>query len=74
MLQRVEASWRMRGPSGKVLECGIYRTDAPGLEVRCGYGQEDLLRSQRAVEIGTAREIAEQWRQGVLAKGGFEEQ
>jgi hypothetical protein len=53
-----------------VLECGIYRI-ATGLEVRCGYGEDDLLRSQFASEIGTARDIAEQWRQAVVAKGGF---
>jgi hypothetical protein len=63
----------MKAPSGKVLECGIYRTATPGVEVRCGYGEDDLLRSQLAPEIGTARDIAEQWRQAVLGKGGFME-
>jgi hypothetical protein len=58
------------GASGKVLECGIYRT-AAGIEGRCGYGPDDLLRSQLAPEIGTACGVAEQWRRGVLAKGGF---
>ena len=56
-----------------MLECGIYRTDAPGLEVRCGYGEDGLLRSQRSAEIGRAREVAEAWRPAVLAKGGFTE-
>jgi hypothetical protein len=41
--------------------------------LRCGGYDEDLLRSEYAVEIGGAREIAEQWRQAVLAKGGFAE-
>jgi hypothetical protein len=67
-LERLETCWRMRSPSGR-----IYRDDAPGLEVRAGYGEEDPLRSQRAVEIGSARELAEAWRQAVLAKGGFAE-
>jgi hypothetical protein len=40
--------------------------------VHCGY-DEDLLRSEYAAEIGTAREGAEQCRQAVLAKGGFTE-
>jgi|SRR5688572_19886031 len=70
-LERIETCWRMKGSSGKVLECGIYRTAARGVEVRCGYGEEDLLRSQLAREIGAARAIAEEWRQTVLAKGGF---
>jgi hypothetical protein len=68
---RVEISWRMKGPSNRILECAIYRHLA-GVEVRCGYGEDDLLRSQTAPEIGTARDIAEQWRQAMLAKGGFE--
>ncbi len=55
-----------------MLTCGIYRTAAPGLEVRCGYGEEHLLRSQRVAEIGSGRELAEQWRRAVLANGGFE--
>jgi hypothetical protein len=39
----------MTGPSGRVLSCGIYRTDL-GLEVRVGYEPDDLLCSQFAVE------------------------
>jgi hypothetical protein len=67
----VEICWRLRGPSSKVLECGIYSDAAPGPEVRCGYGEDDLLRSQRTADIGTARDIAEEWRQAVIAKGGL---
>jgi hypothetical protein len=63
----------MRGPRGRILSCVIVRDAAPGLDVRAGYGEDDLLRSQRSAEIGTAREIAEQWRQAVIAKGGFHE-
>ena len=70
-LRLVRACWRMRGPSGKVLECGIYRTQGPGVEVRCGYGADDLLRSQRTAEIGRARDIAAQWKRPVLGKHGF---
>lgn len=69
-MERIETCWQMVGPSGKVLACAVYRVEA-GLEVRCGYSEEDLLRSQRAADIGTARELAEEWRQAVLAKGGF---
>jgi hypothetical protein len=52
------------------LRCGIYRSSA-GFEVQCAYGPHDLLRSQMAPEIGKAREIGAQWRQAVIAKGGF---
>lgn len=72
-LELLETCWRMTGPRGRVLGCGIYRTEGPGVEVRCGYGEDDLLRSQRSAEMGSAREVAEQWRQAVLEKGGFEE-
>jgi hypothetical protein len=74
-LDLVDTCWRMRSlqKSTRILSCGIHRTNAPGLEVRAGYSEEDLLRSQRTADIGCAREIAEGWRQAVIAKGGFEE-
>jgi hypothetical protein len=59
------------GPAGRVLTCGIDRTDL-GLQVRCGY-DEDLVRAEYAVEFGLARGIAEQWRRAVFAKRGFTE-
>jgi hypothetical protein len=71
LLKQLEIYWRMRAPSGRVVTCGIYRTDGPGVEVRAGFSEDDLLRSQRTPEIGSAREFAEEWRQAVLAKGGF---
>jgi hypothetical protein len=69
----LETCWRMRGPSGRILSCAIVRDAASGLDVRAGYAEDDLLWSQRTAEIGTAREIAETWRQAVIAKGGFVE-
>jgi hypothetical protein len=50
---------------------GVYRDDAPGLEVRVGYGENDLLRSQRTADLSVARSVATTWRAAVLAKGGF---
>jgi hypothetical protein len=74
-LELVELCGRMRSlqKASRILACGIYRDNAPGLEVRCGYSEEHLLRSQRTAEIGSARAIAETWRQAVIAKGGFTE-
>src|SRR5688572_2300733 len=69
-LERIETCWRMKGPSGRVFECCIYRTAARGVE-RCGYGEDGLLRSQLARDVSSARDISEQWRQAVFAKGGF---
>jgi len=68
----VETAWQMRAPSGRILACGIYDTDAPGLEVRCGYG-DDLLYSRRVADMEAARTEAEELRTTVLAKGGFTE-
>ena len=66
----IEKAWQLRAPSGRVITCGIYSDAAPGLDVRVGFSEDDLLRSQRAAEIGTARDIAEEWKEAVLAKGG----
>ena len=71
-LELLETCWRFVGPSGRLLTCGIYRTDA-GVEVRVGYGEEELVYSRLAIEIGTARETAAELRQAVIAKGGFTE-
>ena len=57
----------------RILSCGIYRTSGPGLEVRASYSDDDLLRSQRTAEIGSAREIAEAWRLVVTGNGEFED-
>lgn len=70
-LELLEPCWRFRGPTRRVVSCGIYTTDV-GLEVRAGYSAEDLLRSERAHDLGAARQVAETWRQAVIAKGGFE--
>jgi hypothetical protein len=69
-LDLLEVCWRVVGPTEKVIECGIYRTDV-GLEVRCRYAEhvEHLFRSQFATEIAAARAIADEWKGAVLEKG-----
>jgi hypothetical protein len=69
VLDLLEMCWRVARPSGSVICGGIYRTEAPGAEVRAALSEEDLVRSQRTAEIGSARELAEDWRQAALAKG-----
>ena len=68
-LELIEACWCMKGPNGKVLQCGIYRSAAPGVELRAGYG-DDLQRSDRVKGINQARVIADTWKALVLSKGG----
>ena len=70
-LDLIEVCWRVVGPSTHAIECGIYRTDA-GLEVRCDFSVEYLLRSEFAMEIDAVREIAEASKAAVTAKGSFE--
>src|SRR5688572_6135945 len=44
-LDLVETCWRATSATGIVFSCGVYQTDA-GLELRVGYGPDDLIRSQ----------------------------
>jgi hypothetical protein len=64
----LEACWQMTSPRGRVLTCGVFQTIA-GLEVRCSYSDDDLIRSQFARELGTAREIAAGWKTAAEVKG-----
>jgi hypothetical protein len=69
--QLVEAYWRAVGPSGKELSCGLYRT-AAGLELRCGYQIDELLRSTRMGLKDDARYTAALWLLVVLSNGSFD--
>ena len=64
----IETSWQLTSPRGRVLTCGVFRTIA-GLEVRCGYSEDDLIRSQIARELGAAREVAAGWKTAALERG-----
>jgi hypothetical protein len=64
----LETCWKLRSPRGRVLTCGVLRTIA-GLEVRCSYAQDDLIRSQYAPAIETARAIAIEWKTTAERKG-----
>lgn len=65
----LEMCWQLRSPRGRVLTCAVYRTLADLREVRCGYGESDLIRSHHAVEIGTARALAADWKSAAALKG-----
>jgi len=70
-LELVEIAWRMRAPSGRILECGIYLTDA-GFEVRVGYSIYDPLATQYALTLDLARRNAETFRLATTANPRFE--
>lgn len=64
--------WRLRVvPTGRELVCGIFETDA-GLEGRCGY-RDDLLRSELCPDLLSARDIAANMKQAIVALGSIEE-
>lgn len=52
------------------LTASLFQTDT-GLELRVGFSEDNLLRLQRTADIGSVREIAEAWRQTVIAKGVY---
>jgi hypothetical protein len=58
----------LASPRTRLLTCGVFRTIA-GLELRCGYGEDDLIRSQYAIEIGMSRALAADWRAAAVLKG-----
>ena len=68
----VESCWQLRTPRGRVITCAIYRDVAPGFDVRCGFSDDDLLRSQRASALGRARAISEAWKLAAIKKGFME--
>jgi hypothetical protein len=64
----LETCWKMTSPRGLVLTCGVFQTIV-GLEVRCGYSDDDLIRSQLARKLETAREVAAGWKRAAIEKG-----
>jgi hypothetical protein len=66
--------WRMRGTSGRNIECCAYRVET-GLELRTMYTPTEIIASQlfRGVDADDKlAEAADQWRPNLVAKG-FEE-
>ena len=45
-LKLLETCWRLQTPSGRIIDCGIYRTDAPGLG-NCRDTRSDELSEDR---------------------------
>lgn len=72
-LERIEICWRVVGPSKRVLTCALYRTDAPGVEVRSSYTEDSLVSSSLERNLDLAREKARLWHGAVMAMGSFED-
>jgi hypothetical protein len=73
-LKLIEVAWRMRPTNGgAITTCALYRVAGSGVEVRSYHVDEhDLLGSHRVVNIRTARQLAEEWREAMVAKGFVE--
>jgi hypothetical protein len=57
-LTLLETSWQLKSRKGRMLTCGIFQT-VIGLEVRAGFGEDDLIRSQYVGEITAASQPAQ---------------
>jgi hypothetical protein len=70
-LELIEMLWRVVGPSGKTIVCGIYEGAAGRVEVRCHYAEsfDSLIRSEVASDIDVARDMANAWRAAAIEKG-----
>lgn len=69
-LDLIESCWTFKSPtSQRVISYGIYQTDA-GLEIRAGYSDDDILRTERVPAIESARVLADGWR-AMMRERGF---
>jgi hypothetical protein len=71
-LEWLETRWRVKGPGGRELTCGIFLGEA-GYDVRAEYAADDVMRSQWARDVDAARRIADRWLEEIRQMDGFEE-
>jgi hypothetical protein len=58
---RIELRWRvLMAASGEILSCGLYE-HPDGIEVRCGFNEETVIRSQVDRSLEDARRRAGLW-------------
>ena len=68
----LETFWQMRGSSGQVFACAMYRSDA-GLELHVGFDHDDPISVVAINDVEEARARAAKLKGIVLEKGGFTE-
>jgi hypothetical protein len=69
-LERIATLWRLRGTSGRNIECAAFRTDT-GLELRTMCSPEEIIATRLFRGPGAdeqVAEVADQWRLNI-AKG-----
>ena len=65
----LEAAWQATSPRGRVLTCALYHGVGGRVEVRAEYPNNDLIRSELARDVVTARQIAAGWKDAATARG-----
>ncbi len=64
----VEVCWRViEDSTTRILTCAIFRRSPHGVEIRVGYFGGMPLYSQMVADIGSARVLAQDWRDAVRA-------
>jgi hypothetical protein len=71
--QLLEIAWRVRGATGRVMECSIYADDRAGFLVRMQCEATRVIRDCHVRSVRKARRKAEDWRQTLLSLSGYEE-
>ena len=69
----LEKAWRLRGSTGRVMECSIHMDHQAGFSVRIQDGPSQIIRDCRVATVHRARKKAEEWRQTLLTLSGYEE-
>jgi hypothetical protein len=68
----VETSWRLRGPTGRVMECCIHMHPQAGFSVQIRDGRTGVIRDCRVATLRRARKKAEDWRQALLSLSEYQ--
>jgi hypothetical protein len=70
-VERIATLWRMRGTSGRNIECAAFRVET-GMELRTMYSPEEIIASQLfrgPIADERLAEAPDQWRMNLIAKG-----
>lgn len=66
----VHVFWRMKAPTGRLLTCGLHRTEY-GLELQAAYVGDDPMWAEAVLSEEAGMVLAAAWKEIVLGKGGF---
>jgi hypothetical protein len=71
-LELVEACWQLHSPAtNRLVTCAVYQTDV-GLELRAGFSEDDVLRTERIMSRQEGTSLAGQWKAAAIRKGWTE--